>query len=97
MPFRVKYGGGGAPLRKSGQIITKFHNDPDITFNDSARKHVENHLRYKTSNAEKKQYKMDLDRCRKQRDIKNTIDMVCICVVIYKPLKSLIENAQSHT
>ncbi|XP_055321626.1 uncharacterized protein LOC129577875 [Sitodiplosis mosellana] len=78
-PFRARRGGGGAPLRNSaGQIITKFREDPIITFSDSARKHVENHLRYKTSNEQKKQYKMDLDRCRAERmrrDAKNSLDM----------------------
>lgn len=79
-PFRAKRGGGGAPLRSStGQIITKFCEDPTISFSDSARKHVENHLRYKTSNEHKKQYKMELDRCRAERmrrDAKNSLDMV---------------------
>lgn len=79
-PFRAKRGGGGAPLRSStGQIITKFREDPNIAFNDSARKHVENHLRYKTSTEQKKQYKMDLDRCRAERmrrDMRNPLDMV---------------------
>lgn len=76
----MKRGGGGAPLRSStGQIITKFREDPIISFNDSARKHVENHLRYKASNESKKQYKMELDRCRAERmkrDSKNAFDMV---------------------
>lgn len=79
-PFRGKCGGGGAPLRNAtGHIITKYRDDPSIAFCDSARKHVENHLRYKTSNEEKKQYKMDLDRCRAdrmRRDVKNSLDMV---------------------
>lgn len=78
-PFRARRGGGGAPLRSStGQIITKFREDPAIQFSDSARKHVENHLRYKTSNESKKQYKMDLDRCRAERmrrDARNSMDV----------------------
>ncbi|XP_031633243.1 uncharacterized protein LOC116347013 [Contarinia nasturtii] len=78
-PFRARRGGGGAPLRNSnGQIITKFREDPTIQFSDSARKHVENHLRYKTSNESKKQYKMDLDRCRAERmrrDAKHSLDV----------------------
>lgn len=82
-PFRTRRGGGGAPLRSStGQIITKYRDDPNIAFSDSARKHVENHLRYKTSAAAQKQYKMDLDRCRAERmrrDAKNSLDMVCLC------------------
>lgn len=83
--FRTKRGGGGAPLRSStGQLITKYRDDPSIAFSDSARKHVENHLRYKTSTEEKKQYKMELDRCRAdrmKRDAKNSLDMVCIVVI----------------
>lgn len=83
-PFRTKRGGGGAPLRSStGQLITKYRDDPSIAFSDSARKHVENHLRYKTSTAAQKQYRMDLDRCRAERmrrDAKNSLDMVCCCV-----------------
>lgn len=78
--IRAKRGGGGAPLRSStGQIITKFREDPIISFSDSARKHVENHLRYKTSSEDKKQYKMELDRCRAERmrrDVNNAYDMV---------------------
>lgn len=80
-PFRARRGGGGAPLRSStGQIITKFREDPIISFSDSARKHVENNLRYKTSTEQKKQYKMELDKCRAdrmKRDVKNSLDMVC--------------------
>lgn len=76
-PSRTRRGGGGAPLRSStGQIITKFCEDPIIAFSDSARKHVENHLRY---TEQKKQYKMDLDRCRAERlrrDAKNSLDTV---------------------
>lgn len=80
--YRTKRGGGGAPLRSStGQIITKLREDPLITFNDSARQHVENHLRYKTTFEKKKQYKMELDRCRADRikrdNIRNRNDMVC--------------------
>lgn len=76
----MKRGGGGAPLRSStGKIITRFRDDPNIAFSDSARKHVENHLRYKTSNEDKKKYKMELDRCqteRLKREAKNSSDMV---------------------
>lgn len=79
LPLRAKCGGGGAPLRSAtGKMITKIHNDPSISFNDSGRKYIENHLRYKTNYEEKKQYKMDLDRCKNRQGIKNSLDMVCI-------------------
>ncbi|XP_053681785.1 uncharacterized protein LOC128732539 [Sabethes cyaneus] len=62
-PKGVSAGGGGAPLRSSsGQIVTGLTDDPIISFNDANRYHVDNDLRYKTTQAQKQSYRAELDK-----------------------------------
>lgn len=62
---RFRGGGGGAPIRSStGQIITTFRDDPQISFKDSTRNIVDIELRYKATPKMKKTYKMELGEFR---------------------------------
>lgn len=58
---KCRGGGGGAPLRtESGQIITTFRDDPQLSFNNPTKNVVDIELRYKTTPKMQKNYKMEL-------------------------------------
>lgn len=58
---KCRGGGGGAPLRtESGQIITTFRDDPQLSFNTPTKNVVDQELRYKTSQKSQKDYKLEL-------------------------------------
>lgn len=55
-------GGGGAPIRSSsGKLLVPLRDDPDISFRDSTRNHVDIDLRYKRTPSEQRAYKQELD------------------------------------
>lgn len=58
---KFRAGGGGAPLRtESGQIITTYRDDPQLSFNNPTKNVVDIELRYKTTPKMQKKYKMEL-------------------------------------
>lgn len=63
-PYKVRGGGGGgAPIRSaSGRLITSYHDDPILSFNDPNRYHVDNDLRYKRTKEQQDTYRKELDQ-----------------------------------